>query len=87
MKRHAAPILAALLLLLLLYPASYLAMVTPGAQVNTVNPLDLEMRNYRVGGDLVEKIYFPLELVDRRLFPNRWRGTYRKSRLFNPLPD
>jgi hypothetical protein len=64
MKKHAAPIIAAILLLLpVLYVGSYLAMVVPQADVNAP---------YRIGGTNTAKCFWPLEMIDRRLRPKNW---------------
>ena len=68
MKRHTAPILAALLLLLpVLYVASYFALVLPG-------PADpnREWCHYRWGSEWSYRTFWPLEEIDRKLRPGVW---------------
>jgi hypothetical protein len=76
MKKHAAPIIAAVLLRLpVLYVGSYLALVTPdnvtdyksskGGRFNFAN-------NYRIGSEWCDRIFWPLEQIDRKLRPKAW---------------
>ena len=81
MKRHAAPILAATFLLLipLLYVASYCALVVPGGDVWNPDP---ELRaqgvwtptgsNYKLGGIMANRFFWPLEQIDRLIRPRAW---------------
>jgi len=70
MKKHAAPIIAALLLLLpVLYVGSYLMLVTPG-MFWWHTPV--KCTHYRYGGGVAERAYWPLEQVDRRIRPDKW---------------
>jgi hypothetical protein len=77
MKKHAAPIIAAILLLLpLLYVGSYLALVSPQG-VTTPDPSDPYnyegwIKNYRVGNSLCKQLFWPLEQIDRQLRPGAW---------------
>jgi hypothetical protein len=61
MKRHTAPIIAAILLLLPIYMGSYFA-VAPRSAFLPASPI------YRSIG----AIYWPLEQIDRRLRPESW---------------
>lgn len=63
MKRHAAPTIAAMLLLLpVLYVASYLLLL------ERYSPGDGSVAaSYRIGGKFAWTLYWPLEQMDRRL--------------------
>jgi hypothetical protein len=68
MKRHATPIIAAVVLLLpVLYVGSYLALVNPGAAIR------VERVNYRAGAHHIAMIFWPLEHIDRMVRPGAWR--------------
>jgi hypothetical protein len=75
MKKHAAPFIAVILLLLpLLYVASYYALVLPGP-----GPLAMtstgeckEQSSYRLGSDYARQVFWPVEQIDRRLRPKAW---------------
>jgi hypothetical protein len=69
MKKHAAPIIVAILLLLpVLYVGSYLALVVPAGFVVYVNPQEtrgyVAFVHYRLGAHRIELLYRPLEQVD-----------------------
>jgi hypothetical protein len=71
MKKHAAPILAAILLLLpLLYVVSYLALVKlpPDFAFGSRMP----DAPYRIGGRWAQRIFWPLEQIDRKVRPKAW---------------
>jgi hypothetical protein len=73
-KKHAAPIVAAILLLLsVLYVGSYLALVVPGSKPRSVNDF-LARRGtpYRWGGKTSAKVFWPLEQIDRKVRPGAW---------------
>jgi hypothetical protein len=80
MKRHAAPILAAVLLLLpVLYVGSYLVMVAPrscfpnGRAITTeIGQLDAWPEDYRVAPRTCEILFWPLEQIDRKVRPGAW---------------
>jgi hypothetical protein len=82
MKKHrvAAPIIAAILLLLpVLYVVSYLLLVVrrPVARPE-ITEYGQEVwvpRYYRAGRDRVHHFFGPLELVDRNLQPDAWDYT------------
>lgn len=79
MKKHAAPILAAVLLLLpVLYVGSYLALVDPRGVIipDPSDPYNYNgwIKNYRVGNSLCKQIYWPLEQIDRKLRPGSWES-------------
>jgi hypothetical protein len=81
MKKHAAPILAAILLLLpMLYVGSYLALVTPNGRVvfYVVGPNTSrgELVHYRWGDDEPSRFFWPLEQLDRKLRPGAWEFKY-----------
>ena len=78
----ALPVILGILAILVLYVASYLALVVPEAfgriPVNNSpeetwilinNPLD----HYRWGGMRAAWFFYPLEQVDRRLRPKSWK--------------
>ena len=67
MRKHAAPIIAATLLLLpALYVGSYLALVEPA-------PLLFQDQSmYRTGGLYADWFYWPLEQIDRQIRPDVW---------------
>lgn len=61
MRKHAAPIIAAILLLLpVLYVGSYLALVKPPSL------------SYRIEGAWVSSFFWPPALIDRKLRPRVW---------------
>jgi hypothetical protein len=77
MKKHAAPIVAAVFLLLpVLYVGSYLALVTPsGTAVGSIKIYDVPypvIGHYRAGGDISGAIFWPLEQIDRKARPGAW---------------
>ena len=75
-RRSAAPIIAAVLLLLpVLYVESYFALVVPRGidQPEPADPWAIPPEvHYRVGGTVSATIFAPLEAVDRRLRPDAW---------------
>ena len=74
MKRHAAPIIAAILLLLpVLYLASYLALVWPdGERLNFADSRS-DFPTYRYGTESWAcRFYWPLEQIDRKMRPGSW---------------
>jgi hypothetical protein len=89
MKRHAAPIIAAILLLLpVLYVGSYLALVTPGGtavgsiKINYV-PYPV-IDHYRAGGDISGAIFWPLEQIDRKVRPGAWeQPSWERPEVYN----
>jgi hypothetical protein len=75
MKKHAAPIIAAILLLLpVLYVGSYWVLVEPaGIQVSLGKPTLTKQVHYRIGTHLwAETFYWPLERIDRQVRPRAW---------------
>jgi hypothetical protein len=76
MKKHAAPVIAATLLLLpVLYVGSYLGMVSPCRQVHrqlAPNRKQTTTYNYRIDSRWPSNVFWPLELIDRRVRPGLW---------------
>jgi hypothetical protein len=71
MKKHAAPIIAAILLLLpVLYVGSYLALVTPCRTF--VHGKWTVTFNYRIFSWRLPVLYYPLEQIDRKVRPEAW---------------
>lgn len=67
------PLIAAIvLLLLMLYLGSYAAMVLPPGQDHRHTIRVLNKSNYRFGGRVSPRLYWPLEQVDRQLRPMAW---------------
>jgi hypothetical protein len=67
-----APFLVAVLMFLpVLYVGSYAAMVRPTKFSNPYG-VGATAALYRFGGQGVRNFYWPLEQVDRFLFPGRW---------------
>jgi hypothetical protein len=75
--KHAAPIIAAMLLLLLMYVGSYFAMVVPrGYGIYRCQP---DIAYYRFGwqvDDAASKIFWPLEQIDRKIRPEAWEPLF-----------
>jgi hypothetical protein len=86
-----APIIAAVLLLLpLLYVATYLALVAPRG-VDTVRTAqgsylgEGSPRAYRVGSNSAATFYWPLEQIDRQVRPAAWSfGDFTREVLTSP---
>lgn len=75
MKRQAAPVIAAVLLLLpALYAGSYLVLVLPGpgSLAMTSSGECKEQSNYRLGSEYCRSFYLPLEQIDRQVRPATW---------------
>lgn len=75
MKKHAAPIITAILLLLpVLYVGSYLALVTPGVYgCRSENAYhEVIYAPYRWQGWRCSQVLWPLEMIDRKLRPGAW---------------
>jgi hypothetical protein len=73
MRKNAAPIIAIVLLLLpmLLYVGSYLALVDPKAPNISVPGPDIP-NQYGRASWWAKKTYWPLEQIDRKLRPRKW---------------
>jgi hypothetical protein len=76
MKKHAAPIIATILLLLpVLYVGSYFALMwrsrwsTPGLDGWRETSVTAE---YRFGGNRAKQLFWPLEQIDRQVRPSEW---------------
>jgi hypothetical protein len=79
MKRHAAPIIAAILLLLpVLYVGSYFALVVPepAFYVSSLANGEKSRRftGYQIYSAGCECFYWPLEQIDRTVRPGAWDG-------------
>lgn len=86
MKRHAAPIIAAILLLLpVLYVGSYLAMVRTIPRFvrdpSGIGTMDLGdgkgpttgwFEHYAVCPSICKVVFWPLEQIDRKVRPDAW---------------
>lgn len=73
-------IVAVVLLLLMLYVGSYLALVVPRGSFALVIEPDgqyWETRNYRCGESVSKSVFWPLEQIDRKLRPGEWRKAMR----------
>jgi hypothetical protein len=83
MKRHAAPIIAAILLLLpVLYVGSYLALVLPQGQKVWMPPIEngsgyVFWSNYRLQTKNIASYFYPLEQIDRAVRQDKWNPNYR----------
>jgi hypothetical protein len=76
MKKHAAPIIATILLLLpVLYVGSFYALVLPHSKriAMTASGECEEVACYRFGSEYSRNIFWPLEQIDRKLRPGTWR--------------
>jgi len=78
-RRSAAPIIAAVLLLLpVLYVGSYLALVRPpgvfAVRVNKGIMTGSYFECYRCGGEVTGRVFWPLEQIDRRVRPGAWNS-------------
>jgi hypothetical protein len=82
MKKHASPIVAALLLLLpLLYVGSYLLLVWPDGERFQRADSRSDFPTYQYGtGAWASRLYWPLEQLDRRARPGQWAGRIEPSR-------
>jgi hypothetical protein len=91
-------ILAVVLLLLpLLYLGSYFALVVPGGRVEVRQVpamamvsgkpqrqlvFETEVRHYRAGSAWCERIFWPLEQIDRKLRRGTWEASWDEPALF-----
>jgi hypothetical protein len=96
MKRHAAPIIAAVLLLLpVLYVGSYLVLVRPpvGIWVGGGGQLAHHIvADYRCCAEQARWFFWPLEQIDRKVRPGAWVrdefwNTEERSGRAMPLPE
>ena len=68
-------VLAIILLPLVLYVGSYLALVTPGGTPFVIAPKGPPVTawaNYRAYPDVSAVVFWPLEQIDRRVRPDAW---------------
>jgi hypothetical protein len=73
--RSFAPIIAAVLLLLpVLYVGSYFAMIVPRGSWTAIISSTCPVPRYRVGGVWLERFFWPLEQIDRKLRPRAWEA-------------
>jgi len=77
MTNRTPQILASVLLLLMLYVGSYLALVVPESEnywnwtrLRTSPVVRLPL--YRFGGELSERVFWPLEQIDRMVRSHAW---------------
>jgi hypothetical protein len=98
-----AMVAAVLLLLPFVYLATYLALVDPrgvmypGSNKPMTGPDGIAYfalptyHNYRYGGPISEKLFWPLEQIDQRVFPERWLDQVRQPQsgvifeIYDPL--
>jgi hypothetical protein len=83
MKKNVGPIIAVIVLLLpILYVASYWVLVVPsGAFIaDPASPYSYEqrsgdgyMKSYCTANEFCERFFWPLEQADRKLRPGAWR--------------
>jgi hypothetical protein len=77
-RESRAPLIVVIVLLLLpvLYVGTYFALVVPGSALIPVTGSSGEsgflVRHYRWGGDSAERVFWPLEQIDRKLRPKAW---------------
>jgi len=97
-RRSAAPIIAAVLLLLAIYVGCYFALVNPAdiqavheRTRKSVGPIGAPS-NYRTGGEWEPRVFWPLEQIHRKLRPEPWEpGDQLRSKIVrwqrqNPTP-
>ena len=85
LTRSFAPLLVSLLLLLVpvAYVASYAGLVRPGRVFYTCSHLgngEILVEPYAFGDEWSERIFWPLEQLDRRLRPDVWPGEFDQQR-------
>jgi hypothetical protein len=70
MSQTRAPVVITItvLLLLVMYVGSYLALVKPPGKPGLLGRWDY----YRAGEPITIYVYYPLELIDRRVRPQKW---------------
>jgi hypothetical protein len=80
-RQSSASLITAIVLLLLpvLYVGSYLALVQPTTiQLSvsfTPQPIQMRVARYRLGDSVSERIFWPLEQIDRKVRPGAWKST------------
>lgn len=73
MTNRASLVTAIVLLFLpVLYVGSYVALATPRVHYSCRAP-DIVIADYRTGGDIAVKLFWPLERIDRKVRPEVWR--------------
>jgi len=79
MRKHAAPIIAAVLLLFpMLYAGSYLALVWPDKERLDMADSRGGVPTYRYGTETwAWRVYWPLEQIDRHVRPAAWTAWSR----------
>ena len=69
-------LIAPIALLPVLYVGSYAVDVNPQSSISAItedgNCISFVPCNYRYGEKWAERIYWPLEQLDRKVFPKRW---------------
>lgn len=87
MKKHAVPIIAAILLLLpLLYVGSYFALLRPPQILLVPAHPETQIHHYaqyRLGGKVAEQFFWPLEQIDRKVRPESWGDVYDEADSLN----
>jgi hypothetical protein len=79
------PIVVAIILLLLplLYLASYLALVQPSTVIFTAQginqPQTIVIAQYRFGGRTAALMFWPLEQIDRTVRPTAWNARFDEA--------
>jgi hypothetical protein len=77
------PVVVALLLALpILYVGTYVALVIPEGRIRNNEPFD--MCYYRIDGGGVDTVFWPLQRLDKRLRPLRWRIIVTESEEWIP---
>lgn len=70
--------LAVLLCLPVLYVGSYLALVEPPLATTSYNTRAFGASPYRNGKQWSERVFWPLEQIDRRLRPGAWESPWHE---------
>lgn len=83
-RQSRAPLIITIVLLLLpvMYVGSYLALVNTNrfVEFQEIRPgtfTPLPMQRYRFGGLWAERVFWPLEQIDRKLRPGEWELVYQ----------
>ena len=91
MKRDSrVPLIVAIVLLLLpvLYVGSYFALVVPsGMTLNPFSPKSIEVVHYRFCAHASALLFFPLELIDRKMRPGAWNTVPVKRNYYGTNSD
>ncbi|QDU31237.1 hypothetical protein ETAA8_63900 [Anatilimnocola aggregata] len=93
-NRSAAPIIAGILLLAILYVGSYLALVVPEGHMVIGNVTSrgaiATPEHYRFGSQFFSIFFLPIEQLDRRMRPGAWVGDlshYGSGATYQEIPD